>query len=96
MPLYQGNGVRKGRARLALPRCVAYTRHTLVDQQMGSQRDDGIEAQQGRGGAGNGTLVPLALRSIPRCARASSNVTSIVQRRTNQASSGTKIAYQIL
>src|SRR5919109_35470 len=40
LPPYQGNRVRKGRMRFAIPRRAAHAGHSLLDQQMGRQRDD--------------------------------------------------------
>ena len=66
LPPYQGNRVRKGGASLAIPRCAAHAGRSLLDQQLGSQRDDGVEAQQRRGGASNRAVIPLALRFHPQ------------------------------
>ena len=59
---HQGNRVRKGGARCAIPRRAAHAGHALFDQQMRVQRNDRVEAKQRRGGARNGPIIPLALQ----------------------------------
>ena len=66
LPSHQGNRVRKGGTRFAIPRCAAHAGHALFDQQMRVQRHERVEAQQRRGSTGNRTLIPLALRLQPQ------------------------------
>src|SRR6266850_2892023 len=62
----QGHRIRKGGANFAIPRRASHAGRSLFDQQMRSQRDDRIQAQQGRCRAGNGTIIPLARRFHPQ------------------------------
>ena len=66
LPPPQGHHIRKGRASFAIPRRAAQTGRSLLDQLLGGQRDDRVEAQQRWGGAGNSAIIPLALRFHPQ------------------------------
>ena len=74
----EGQGIGKRGLRLVIPGgLAARQRRPRAAEVMGEQRHEGEQAQQGRRGAGNSSVRPLAaFVSTPRWARTSRKVTS--------------------
>src|SRR5262245_8110385 len=63
---HPGNRIRKRGAGFAIPCRAAHTCRSFFAQQMRSQCNDRVEAQQRRSGTGNSLIIPLALRFHPQ------------------------------
>jgi hypothetical protein len=65
MPAYQGHTIRERRLSLVIPCCDGYRDLTSLAPSQGQQGDEREQGQQGKGGARNGLVRPLALGFEP-------------------------------